>query len=243
LRSLLVASLWLAAAGAVQARTPFQVRCEDTIGKTVSVLSSQQNGYRIDHTRSYRTLSQMKAGARGSVVLGLTRTESRVSIGVGGPMLFDKASGFECVAPRIDVDVHYLPIIIYIGSEIPAGSCAYREVLAHELRHLKAYQEHLPKVESKVRTALATGPCMRLAGRRATCCSAKSIRSGCRISRRKWRKLKSYRRASILRRSMRASAKFAVVRYSHCLVRRVKSAFEFHLEQQPCKQLLPVTSP
>jgi hypothetical protein len=158
LRRLLVAlaaSLWLAAAGAVQARTPFQVRCEDTIGKTVSVLSSQQNGYRIDHTRSYRTLSQMKAGARGSVVLGLTRTESRVSIGVGGPMLFDKASGFECVAPRIDVDVHYLPIIIYIGSEIPAGSCAYREVLAHELRHLKAYQEHLPKVESKVRTALA----------------------------------------------------------------------------------------
>jgi len=151
----LAASLWLAAAGAVQARTPFQVRCEDTIGKTVSVLSSQQNGYRIDHTRSYRTLSQMKAGARGSVVLGLTRTESRVSIGVGGPMLFDKASGFECVAPRIDVDVHYLPIIIYIGSEIPAGSCAYGEVLAHELRHLRAYQEHLPKVEAKVRTALA----------------------------------------------------------------------------------------
>ena len=151
----LAATLWLAAAGAVQARTPFQVRCEDTIGKTVSVLSSQQNGYRIDHTRSYRTLSQMKAGARGSVVLGLTRTESRVSIGVGGPMLFDKASGFECVAPRIDVDVHYLPIIIYIGSEIPAGSCAYREVLAHELRHLRAYQEHLPKVEAKVRTALA----------------------------------------------------------------------------------------
>ena len=151
----MLAALLFAAAVTVHARTPFQVRCEDTIGKTVSVLSSQQNGYRIDHTRSYRTLSQMKAGARGSVVLGLTRTESRVSIGVGGPMLFDQASGFECVAPRIDVDVHYLPIIIYIGREIPVDSCAYREVLAHELRHLKAYQEHLPKVEMKVRAALA----------------------------------------------------------------------------------------
>jgi hypothetical protein len=146
-------ALLLAAAGA-QARTPFQVRCEDTIGKTVSVLSSQQNGYRIDTTRSYRTLSQMKAGARGSVVLGLTRTESRVSIGVGGPMLFDKVSGYECVAPRIAVDVNYLPIIIYIGSEFPVDSCSYREILAHEMRHLKTYQDHLPKVETRVRAAL-----------------------------------------------------------------------------------------
>ena len=147
--------LLVVAAAAAQARTPFQARCEDTISKTVSVLSSQQNGYRIDTTRSYRTLSQMKAGARGSVVLGLTRTESRVSIGVGGAMLTDKASGYECVAPRIDVDVNYLPIVIYVGSEFPVDSCAYREILAHEMRHLKAYQDHLPQVETKVRAALA----------------------------------------------------------------------------------------
>ncbi|MDQ2823149.1 MAG: hypothetical protein M3Y65_22675 [Pseudomonadota bacterium] len=142
------------ATSVAHARTPFQVRCEDTIGKTVSVLSSQENGFRIDSTRSYRTLSQMKQGARNSIVLGLTRTESRVSIGVGGKMLSDKVSGYECVAPRIDVDVHYLPIIIYIGSEFPASSCAYREILAHEMRHLQAYRDHLPKVETRVRAAL-----------------------------------------------------------------------------------------
>lgn len=151
----LLLPLFLLAASTAQARTPFQVRCEDTISKTVSVLSSQQNGYRIDTSRSYHTLSQMKAGGRGSVVLGLTRTESRVSIGVGGAMLSDKVSGFECVAPHIKVDVNYLPIIVYIASEIPVDSCTYREVLAHEMRHLKAYQEHLPKVETKVRAALA----------------------------------------------------------------------------------------
>lgn len=140
---------------AAHARTPFQVRCEDTISKTVSVLSSQQNGYRIDTSRSYHLLSQMKNGARGTVVLGLTRTESRVTIGVGGAMLADKVSGYECVAPHIQVDVNYLPIIVYIGSELPPDSCAYREVLAHELRHVRAYQEHLPKVEALVRAALA----------------------------------------------------------------------------------------
>lgn len=158
MRVLLLALLLLssmAAAGVAEARTPFQVRCEDTISKTVSVLSSQQNGYRIDTSRSWHTLSQMKQGQRGSAVLGLTRTESRVTIAVGGAMLTDKLSGYECVAPRIQVDVHYLPIIVYIGSEIPADSCTYREVLAHELRHVKAYQDHLPKVETRVRAALA----------------------------------------------------------------------------------------
>jgi hypothetical protein len=151
----LVTVLLVLAASAAQARTPFQVRCEDTISKTVSVLSSQQNGYRIDNSRSYRTLSQMKVGSRGTIVLGLTRTESRVSIGVGGAMLSDKVSGYECVAPRIQVDVNYLPIIVYIGREIPVDSCTYKEVLAHELRHVRAYQDNLPKVEAKVRTALA----------------------------------------------------------------------------------------
>ena len=151
----LAALLLMLSAGAAQARTPFQVRCEDTISKTVSVLSSQQNGFRIDHSRSYRTLSQMKTGTRGTVVLGLTRTESRVTIAVGGAMLADKVSGFECVAPRIQVDVNYLPIVVYIGSEIPADSCSYKEVLAHEMRHVRAYQEHLPKVEAMVRAALA----------------------------------------------------------------------------------------
>jgi hypothetical protein len=32
------------------ARTAFQARCEDTIGQSVSVMRSNQNGYRIDNS-------------------------------------------------------------------------------------------------------------------------------------------------------------------------------------------------
>jgi hypothetical protein len=146
----------LLASGGAAARTPFQAQCEDTIGQTVSVLSARENGYRVDNTRSYRTLTVMKgATPRGSYVLGLTRAESRVQVGVGGPILTDPASGYECVAPRIEVSLYYVPIVIYVSREFPPGSCAYQEVLAHEMRHLKAYLDFLPKVETTVRAALA----------------------------------------------------------------------------------------
>ncbi|MFC5462107.1 hypothetical protein [Massilia niabensis] len=138
------------------ARTPFQARCEDSIGESVSVISSQQDGYRVDNSHSFHGLDALKGGrAPGSHVLGLTRTESRVTIGVQGRMLTDPASGYECVAPRLEVKLHYLPIIVYVGREFAPGTCAYREILAHELRHRDIYLGFLPGAEKAVSDALA----------------------------------------------------------------------------------------
>jgi len=153
---LLLALVLLCALAPAGARTPFQARCEETVGRSVSVLVAQQNGYRIDNTRSYQALTWMKGMASpGAYVLGLTHTESRVKIGVGGRVLTDPQTGYECVAPRIEVSLFYVPIVIYVGREFPPNSCAYQEILAHEMRHLNAYLDHLPKVETVVRAALA----------------------------------------------------------------------------------------
>ena len=151
---LLLALASLGAHGA--ARTPFQVRCEDTISKTVSVLTAQQNGYSIDTHLPYKALTVMKGTARANTwVLGLTKTDSQVQIGLAGPLLQDPASGYECVAPQISVKITYAPVVIYIGREFAPGTCAYDEILAHELRHMKTYMQHLPRVEKTVRAALA----------------------------------------------------------------------------------------
>lgn len=137
-------------------RTPFQARCEDSIGQSVSVLTSRQNGYRVDNTYSFHGLSRMKGErAPGSYVLGLTRAESRVSIVVRGNLLGDPASGYECIAPRLEVNLYYLPIVVYVGREFAPGSCAYREILAHEMRHLAVYKDFLPRAEQAVSAALA----------------------------------------------------------------------------------------
>jgi hypothetical protein len=141
---------------AAHARTAFQARCEDTIGQSVSVLTSSGNGYRIDNSHSFHGLSAMKGDrAPGSYVLGLTRTESRVAIGVQGRMLSDPASGYECVAPRLEIKLSYLPIVVYIGREFAPGTCSYREILAHEMRHLGTYLSFMPQAEKTVGEALA----------------------------------------------------------------------------------------
>lgn len=157
MRSLLALVLWFwALAAAAVPRTDFQARCEDSIGETLSVLTGTQNGFRIDNTVGFRGLTVMKGRARpGQVVLGLTRTESIVSINVGGRLLSDPASGYECIAPHIEIKLYYPPIVVYVSREFRPGSCAYEEVLAHEMRHLNAYLAYLPKAEARVRLALA----------------------------------------------------------------------------------------
>lgn len=156
MRLLLFVLFLLPPGSAWGARTAFQARCEDTMARTAPVLTATQNGYTIDNTLSYKSLTLMK-GARPAnhYVLGLTRLESRVRIGLDGALQSDPASGYECVAPQVEVSLSYIPIVIFIGREFRPGSCAYNEILAHEMRHLDAYLAHLPKVESTVRSALA----------------------------------------------------------------------------------------
>ncbi|MDB5748275.1 MAG: hypothetical protein JWP72_3123 [Massilia sp.] len=151
----LFALLLLCTLAPASARTAFEARCEDSIGKSVSVMSTKQDGYRVDNGYSFHGLSALKGRrAPGSYVLGLTRTESRVTVGIQGRMLTDPATGYECVAPRLEVKLHYLPIVVYVGREFAPGSCAYREILAHELRHRDIYLGFLPGAEKVVSEAL-----------------------------------------------------------------------------------------
>jgi len=153
LRRLLPALALLAACGCAAARTPFEERCIEAARDAATVVTTRENGWRIDNTVSYRQLTQMKRPfVPGGFVLGLTRTESRVAVQVDGALIASPDVAVECVAPRIVVTLYYLPIVVYVGSEFAPDSCGYREILAHEMRHLKSYLATLPKVEERVRT-------------------------------------------------------------------------------------------
>ena len=145
----------LCSTSAWSARSQLQASCEARSGGEVFTLTARDAGYTVNNTLSYKTLTRLKGQdvARG-YVLGLTRTESRIEIGLSAQILTDTQGARECIVPHIDVTLSYVPIIIYVGSEFPPQSCAYQEILAHEMRHLNAYLSHLPKVESLVRAAL-----------------------------------------------------------------------------------------
>ncbi|MYM66473.1 hypothetical protein GTP45_06435 [Pseudoduganella sp. FT55W] len=154
---IVLALVSLLAVGGVQAaeRTPFQIRCEDSISKTVSVLSSKQNGFTINNQLPYRALTA-KAGNMDNRMqtLGLTVTKGLYKVKLDGPVLQDPPSGYECIAPKVDVTLNYSPVLIYVGNEFAPGTCAYNEILTHEQRHLKAYMENLARVEKVVTDAL-----------------------------------------------------------------------------------------
>lgn len=151
---LLLAGL-LCSTSAWSARSPFQARCEDNMAASIATLSARDNGYSINNALSARALTRMKGPAPAhNYVLGLTRTEAHISIGLQARIVGNPQSGQECIAPDVSVSVSYVPIVIYVGSEFLPGTCAYQEILAHEMRHLKAYIDHLPKVEALVRAAL-----------------------------------------------------------------------------------------
>ena len=146
-----------AGVGVTQAaeRTPFQIRCEDTISKTISVLSTKSNGFTINNQLPYRALTLKTGSIDGrSETLGLTVTRAQFSATLGGPILQDKVSGYECVAPRVEIKMNYSPVLIYVGNEFVPGSCGYNTILEHEQRHLKAYMDNLARVEKVVRDAL-----------------------------------------------------------------------------------------
>jgi hypothetical protein len=152
---LLVAAGFAMPEAGAQTRTPLQARCEDTLQRAPSTLVAKANGYTIDNTLPYRTLTRMKdLDPDKDLVMGLTRTEAQVSVGSSTQLLSDPRSGYECMVPKLDVAVQYVPMKVYIGREFRPGTCAYGEILKHEMRHVQIYLDHLPKVEASARAAL-----------------------------------------------------------------------------------------
>jgi hypothetical protein len=146
----------VAVCGLASARTAFEAGCEDAARAAGATFSTRESGWRVDNTLSYRDLTRMKRpGVPGGVVLGLTRTESRVAIQVDGTLLASPDGALECVMPRIAVTMYYQTIVVYVSRDFEPDSCAYDEILAHEMRHLKSYLDYLPKVEERVRGRLA----------------------------------------------------------------------------------------
>ena len=150
----IVAALWVD--DALAARSLFQVRCEQTMKPALSILTTRQNGYSINTRYSYHDITALKGRVPANAfVAGLTRTQSQIHMVHSGTLLNDRRSGYECMSPQIEVTLSYAPVVIYIGREFKPGTCSYDEILAHEMRHLKTYLEHLPKVETVVRKALS----------------------------------------------------------------------------------------
>jgi hypothetical protein len=104
----------------------------------------------------YKQLTHLgSAVARpGHQVLGLTRGNAVAQFVSSTPLYTDQSGRWECASPQLALFLGFSPLIVYVAKEFPEGSCAYQEIYQHELRHVKAYQKHLAKIEQEVTDTL-----------------------------------------------------------------------------------------
>lgn len=105
---------------------------------------------------SHQSLTNIGAAlARpGKQVLGLTRGNATVSFASQTPAITDPSGRWECASPQITLSFGFSPMTVYVAREFPEGSCAFKEILDHEMRHVEAYRKHIASIEKTLTESL-----------------------------------------------------------------------------------------
>ena len=116
------------------------------------VIKRIEEAVRQDDRYGYRTLTSLAAGRTrpNQTVLGLTRGKVVARVGLRIARLSDASGRWECLSPQIQVSFGYAPLSVHVAREFPPGSCAYREILAHEQKHVEAYRQHAIAIEKEI---------------------------------------------------------------------------------------------
>lgn len=130
--------------------------CDDLPKPSVTLKRLENGSISYNTEYGYRLLTSI-GGEKirpGSQVLGLTRTNSVAQFSVSTPSYKDATERYECASPQITLTLGFKQMTVYVGKEFPVGSCAYKEILDHEMRHVKAYQEHVTQIEKALQEDL-----------------------------------------------------------------------------------------
>jgi len=110
------------------------------------------------------------AGAAGGRVLGLSTARLAESSRVDIHLSILSDGSFCATVSGVAAAFGFDQRRVFIANELPEGSCAFDEVLAHEMRHVRVDDEasraFLPKVEARLRAEALAAPPLRSRDRR-----------------------------------------------------------------------------
>ena len=154
IRLLALAGLWVRIAVVTIGFSPAGLladECEKLPAPAV-VIKRLEEKISLNFQYGYRSLTNIGAGSMkpGSLVLGLTRGNASVQFSSQTPGYVDQSGRWECISPQITLTYGFSPMTVYVAREFPEGSCAYKEIYEHELRHVKAYQSHIAAIEKDI---------------------------------------------------------------------------------------------
>lgn len=149
-----VLALSSACAAASDSKTAFETRCETEMLPKLEV-TLQPINYEINNKIASRILYFRSSHVHSTeLMLGSTSLQRTSEVIFGGSTLTDAGANRECIAPAVAVTLTFRPVNVFIAREFRPDSCAYKTVLDHEMRHVKLYQDEVPKMSEKVREQL-----------------------------------------------------------------------------------------
>ena len=121
----------------------FDTRCEQLPASRVEVRQLAIRPVTND-TLPYRELGRLgEENPATHRTLGLTKTEFRQEVTLEVKGIADSGSGRSCSRPRIVIDLTMAPMTVYVASELANDACGHAAVLAHEMKHVAAFREHM----------------------------------------------------------------------------------------------------
>lgn len=136
------------------AADPMEKLCASKLPKTEIRVQVDAPKVVFDYSKSTADLTQMRSGDSSGTVLGLTKTRKAFGVNPSASIL-NLPDGRGCLRPKFAVEIQLNPQTVYIASEFEEGSCAFKQIMAHEMRHVKANQSHAEGVarayESRMR--------------------------------------------------------------------------------------------
>lgn len=142
------------ALGGCDALEPFEGVCEKRLAPTSVEVVTKPVSYVYDFSKSTGELTTRGAHRAGTVVLGLVETEIRTEASVGLNGIKKTFGGRYCMRPKLAVKLAFEPMTLFVASEQPEGSCAFRVTMEHELKHIAVYQEYLEDFAGRVQEDL-----------------------------------------------------------------------------------------
>ena len=132
----------------------FDKVCERRLAPTSVEVVTKPVSYVYDFSKSTGELTARGAHRAGTVVLGLVETEIRSEAAVGLNGIKQTFGSRYCMRPKLTVKLAFEPMTLFVASEQPEGSCAFRVTMEHELKHIAVYQDYLEDFAGRVQDDL-----------------------------------------------------------------------------------------
>ncbi len=126
--------------------TSFDTACEKRLPPTSVSVTTAPLEYKSDYGLSAAELTAKGAPAAGSTTLGYIETQLNARLAASGNGMVQPVTRRFCVRPQVQVSLAFAPTTLYVAREHPEGSCDFRIVMDHELRHFREYERFLPEL-------------------------------------------------------------------------------------------------